>query len=557
MAPPLDASKVKPRSVKLGGQRRRRALRVALLASVALHVAVTIWSVPTVSAPPPEPLLATITVVSAPQAATASASAAETRADAAQSPVPAKAPAPLTAQAPAPTTQALASAVAPSAAPGDSRATVAEGRPPAADSPGPEPTATRSEHTPDAPAETPPPPEASPAAVSAPDPAPVGAPGPPLDASGKDAPGPVAASADNRANGAPGEAASGAASPPVVADRGSDRRPLDPGEDAPPAPRAPGTPSDRPPGNESAPGVPSTVAPQSAARDVASLEGTAPASANVPAPATTPLADNHAESVSPPVAQPAPPLASPGAEIGASPALPRPTVFIVYLRPATAPPQFPTQVLPLRVDLTYKLFLGQGMLIGEGTYSFERTGDAYHIVGAGQARGFVAAIAPGQGKLESRGVITSIGLQPQEFSIERGSPAKREIAEFDWGTGIVDLHEHKLEQFDPWTSDPLAFMWQFHFSPPRTDELSLSVATTRHIYRATVSREGTERIAWSHGAVNTEIWHRRSDDGKSDSYVWLAPSLHYVPVKVRVVVANIGTVEAMLETARVEEAPAK
>jgi hypothetical protein len=83
------------------------------------------------------------------------------------------------------------------------------------------------------------------------------------------------------------------------------------------------------------------------------------------------------------------------------------------------------------------------------------------------------------------------------------------------------------------------------------------VATTRRIYRYTVSREGTERIAWSNGAVNTEVWHRQSEDGKTDSYVWLAPSLHYVPVKVRVVVANIGTVEAMIETVRIEEAPAK
>jgi heme exporter protein D len=80
------------------------------------------------------------------------------------------------------------------------------------------------------------------------------------------------------------------------------------------------------------------------------------------------------------------------------------------------------------------------------------------------------------------------------------------------------------------------------------------VATTRRVATYTISREGTEQIEWPHGSLETQRWHRRSADGKTDAYVWLAPSLNYVPVKLRVTNTLRGTVEVMLDSIRVDEA---
>ena len=96
-------------------------------------------------------------------------------------------------------------------------------------------------------------------------------------------------------------------------------------------------------------------------------------------------------------------------------------------------------------------------------------------------------------------------------------------------------------------------MWQFYFSPPTTDEISFSIATTRRVFRYTVTRERTEKVEWGQGEIDTDVWHRRSDDGKTDSYMWLAPSLHNVPVKLRVVATNRGTLEALLDSMRIDE----
>ena len=71
--------------------------------------------------------------------------------------------------------------------------------------------------------------------------------------------------------------------------------------------------------------------------------------------------------------------------------------------------------------------------------------------------------------------------------------------------------------------------------------------------RYTIQREGVEKLPWNGGEIDTERWHRRSEDGATDAIMWLAPSLRYIPLKVRVTATNRGTVEARLDSIRVDE----
>jgi hypothetical protein len=128
-----------------------------------------------------------------------------------------------------------------------------------------------------------------------------------------------------------------------------------------------------------------------------------------------------------------------------------------------------------------------------------------------------------------------------------------ESAVFDWEAGIVTMHDNRTAVLDVPTFDPMTIMWQFYFTPPTTDQVSFSLATPRRMTRYTVTREETEKIEWAQGTVDAERWHRRSDDGKTDAYVWLAPALRYVPVKMRVVNTDRGTVEVLLSSIRIDE----
>jgi hypothetical protein len=264
-----------------------------------------------------------------------------------------------------------------------------------------------------------------------------------------------------------------------------------------------------------------------------------PAPEPEPAVADAAAADAQAEAI--------PSATAPAEPVAAAPEEPP-------LPPVTPDP--PRKELPPRVDLAYTVFLGtQGFLIGDATYRFEHSGNQYRMETVGQARGLAALLVRGVGRIESRGLITATGLQPQEFAVERGSKERREVSQFDWETGIITLHEQKTEALELPTFDPLTVLWQFYFAPPAGDALTFTIATTRRVNRYTIERQGSERITWGSGELDTELWHRRSDDGRTDSYVWLAPSLHYVPVKMRIVATNRGTIEALLDSIRVD-APA-
>jgi hypothetical protein len=262
---------------------------------------------------------------------------------------------------------------------------------------------------------------------------------------------------------------------------------------------------------------------------------------------TAPRSDvaTAAEDIAPPA-----PAAEPAAP--APPAPPAPA--IAEAPPASAPPApSPMKVLPPRLDLAYKVYMGtQGFFVGDATYRFEHDDSTYRISTVGQARGFAALIVQGRGKVVSQGRITPQGLQPLSFEVERGRPDRHEIARFDWDNKVVTLHDDKTAPLDELTFDPLTVLWQSYFTPPTGDQYTFSVATTRKLYRYIVTREGEERIAWRNGEVDTVRWHRKSEDSRTEAWFWLAPSMHYIPIKIRVTQTARGTLEVMLDEIRTD-----
>jgi hypothetical protein len=220
----------------------------------------------------------------------------------------------------------------------------------------------------------------------------------------------------------------------------------------------------------------------------------------------------------------------------------------------SAPPTPPSiKTLPSRVELAYHVYYGLGVHIGEASYRFEHANGRYKVATVGEARGLAALVLRGQGKVEVRGLITPAGLQPWELSVERGSRDRREVATFDWESGIATLHDDKTAALELPTFDPLSLMWQFYFAPPTQADQSFTLVTTRRVFKIKVTREGSDVVEWPYGQVEAERWHRTSDDGRTESVVWLAPSLRYLPIKMRVTNTLRGTVEVVLAAIRVDD----
>ena len=285
------------------------------------------------------------------------------------------------------------------------------------------------------------------------------------------------------------------------------------------------------------PPVPSAAAP--AAKPKARPKRTSPL---VPAPP------------SPPAAEPEPEAPVAGAPAASAPVVAEaPPVLAEETAPADLPPPPSMQTLPARVDLSYRVFYGPGLHIGDATYRFEHRGNRYRIATVGEARGLAALVLRGEGKVESRGLITPAGLQPWELTVERGSRDKRETATFDWESGIATLSGDKPAALELPTFDPLTLMWQFYFAPPSSGEQVFFLATTRRVIRLTVTREGEETVIWPYGELVAERWHRTSDDGRTESVVWLAPGLRYLPIRMRITNTLRGTLEVVLASIRVDD----
>jgi hypothetical protein len=254
-----------------------------------------------------------------------------------------------------------------------------------------------------------------------------------------------------------------------------------------------------------------------------------------------------AESATPATVFAAAPVESP--ETAAPPPLEEP----IPAAPSLAPPR----ELPPRIDLAYRGFLGtRGFFIGDAVYRLEHSGSQYRISTVGEARGLAALLFPGEAKATSEGAITPDGLQPTSYSVERTSSNRREAASFDWESGMVQLKDDKSAPLELPTFDPLVVLWQFYFAPPAQDETEFNIATTRKIYHLTFRRVGGEKITLPFGDVDTEIWKKIGGDGVIEAQVWLAPSLRYIAVKLRLSNPRV-TVEGVLDSILVDDTVAQ
>jgi len=294
------------------------------------------------------------------------------------------------------------------------------------------------------------------------------------------------------------------------------------------------------------------------------VQAPAPVAKHVPAPPKTHVVRRRTPAprtpvvavpeTSPDVAvpqQPAPAPSVASANEPASPAHEEPSLANVVIGPPAD--VTPPVALPPRLDLDYKVYFGsQGFMIGHATYRFEHDGDHYRISTVVAPSGLAALFVHGRGLVESRGMITPQGLKPYEFVIERGSADKREEAYFDWDAGNVLLKGGDLEPLEPPAFDPLTIMWQPYFSPPSREDQTFTLATTRRVARYTLSLQAEETLIWRNREVPTQRWHEVSDDGKGEGWFWLAPSMHYIPLKMRVARTERGTLEAVLDVIRTD-----
>lgn len=197
--------------------------------------------------------------------------------------------------------------------------------------------------------------------------------------------------------------------------------------------------------------------------------------------------------------------------------------------------------VPARADLgaakaSYE-FVMAGMNLGQVDETFRRTGDRYEIESVARPNGLAKVFFPVFSETSKGSVSTTDGLRPDRFEHRRSDDESRtQQATFDRNAGSVALQfDGRVEKHELTTDlqDALSMKYQFAFRPPPESGESVIAMTngksvTRYRYRL-VDHETLETPA---GRFDTVHYAKIAQEGESRFELWLAKSIHYLPVKI-------------------------
>lgn len=271
-----------------------------------------------------------------------------------------------------------------------------------------------------------------------------------------------------------------------------------------------------------------------------------PAPPPAPPPATPPPPVAAAVKVIPPAAIPPSALPLPAIAPPAEPAVATPPTesadFVEALPPPAAlvpqavqpvEPVAPLNALPPRIDLRFKV--RYGLAAGEQTMVWvNESGKRYTVISVAEATGLAGMFYRGKFVQTSRGRITPLGLEPEEFWDQRGR--KRSSAQFNATQGQLTLSPDKGTPrhfaFQPGVQDVLSLFFQMALTaPPAAGTVTYSVFNGKKLRDYTFRVEGEATLDTAVGSLRTLHLAREADsDGRFE--VWLAIDRHYLPVRV-------------------------
>jgi hypothetical protein len=159
----------------------------------------------------------------------------------------------------------------------------------------------------------------------------------------------------------------------------------------------------------------------------------------------------------------------------------------------------------------------------------------------------------------SHGLLTPSGLMPQTF-VESTS-RKQTVLDFDWKNNVVDRNQepaaHPLKRG---AQDPLSVFFetglqlaQLHPNQTQPSQITVHVVGTRRAEDWTFKFIGKESLDLPAGQFDTLHWQRpaANDDAKGvTADIWFAPSLGYLPVRIRLAQDNGDVLDQQLSALR-------
>jgi len=199
----------------------------------------------------------------------------------------------------------------------------------------------------------------------------------------------------------------------------------------------------------------------------------------------------------------------------------------------SAPPAeaLPPPEMPDYGRIRYRVDRGDsGFEIGRAVSEWEVADGRYVLRLHTETTGIVWLFKRYRIDMESRGRLTTEGLQPERFVIRRNGADGDEVADFDWAQRTLRVGKGEPQALETGAQDLLSFNFHLGFMPDPHIARSLTITTGRKVGVYRLEAVGDEEIELPLGRVRT--LHLRAP-GSNTTELWLAYDYLLLPVKIR------------------------
>ena len=198
---------------------------------------------------------------------------------------------------------------------------------------------------------------------------------------------------------------------------------------------------------------------------------------------------------------------------------------------ATPTPFFGQQ----RTQIDFRLLRADGTEIGRVMHAFETDGERYAIRSVTEATGLISLFFAGQLIQESKGIVMSDGLRPDQHIVQRAR-GRTDRVTFDWSRGQARIEPSDGGKDWPLLAgaqDQLSLLHQVAFYTALGRAPNLSVTNGRRFFEAALHSVGEEMLETELGVLRTVHVRSQPKDEAAVVDIWLAPERQWIPVRVR------------------------
>lgn len=192
---------------------------------------------------------------------------------------------------------------------------------------------------------------------------------------------------------------------------------------------------------------------------------------------------------------------------------------------------------PQQFELVYS-FTFNGQYVGSVTDRFKREGDRYQMKSEAKPDGTLALLLP-MLTLTSEGRINGQGFVPERYLQTRSNaPDKAVLAEFDWiGGTLTQQYKGRTHQLPlpKGALDALTQLYTFTLAGELPARLEFPVSNGRKLINYRYEKIPAGKMETPLGSFEVVEYRRiTAEPGDNAISVWIAPGLHYLPLRIRV-----------------------